>query len=494
MRDICSQFKHVRNIYDIMALCFCALQDRLESDSLSELLKNEFLQIISDYIYKYIDAYDLWGPEESLKILLEDIRSIMLLNFERVDYIYFGIIYEIDQTVSYNMLIRKCGDKDFIEYNSLNSNFIDKVRIIPFLENTMLKKSELQFKENSSDGFSLLRDRKVCRISDWTDILNNYIVYFTPEIDKFDITIYSLSKQSLLGKRFSDSSTFSVAIIPFVYDNLYEILDARQSISETNITYINFEKMNDNYKEKLNNRYLSIMESLKSQDVDFVIFPEMLLDRKFIINLKEQSKSDDPSKIVLNGTIWENYSNHCDVTDSCGSDICKYYKKIPYKKEISGVNYIENLKYKDRKYCLIDIEGYGRIGIAICRDLYDSQELLFPKMTSTDIFLVPSYTESMDLFSSAQNLASEYNIVSILCNSCSALWKKDKMLKEEDNIGFYTIPCKKNGDRDAIVQYYKIDENCKDCTDFCKGKILKIDFSQTIEDEVTITYKHNMHN
>ena len=81
----------------------------------------------------------------------------------------------------------------------------------------------------------------------------------------------------------------------------------------------------------------------------------------------------------------------------------------------------------------MDIEGVGRIGIAICKDLLNEKVKLFHKYMGTDFLIVPAYTDSMDLQSSAQELSKEYNCVVIVANACSAVEKP-----ESNRIGFLT--------------------------------------------------------
>lgn len=54
----------------------------------------------------------------------------------------------------------------------------------------------------------------------------------------------------------------------------------------------------------------------------------------------------------------------------------------------------------------------------------------------TNILIIPAYTASRDLYSSAESLSKDYHIIVVLANACSAL-EQDK-----EEIGFVTIPAK----------------------------------------------------
>ena len=93
----------------------------------------------------------------------------------------------------------------------------------------------------------------------------------------------------------------------------------------------------------------------------------------------------------------------------------------------------------------------------------------------TDLLIVPSYSNSMDLQGAAEDLSKEYNCVVAMVNACSAV-EKSKTDKENMRVGFITLPAKKDTDRTEVtVRYYK-NECVEKCSTQCVGKKITIDF------------------
>ena len=125
----------------------------------------------------------------------------------------------------------------------------------------------------------------------------------------------------------------------------------------------------------------------------------------------------------------------------------------------------------------MEIENFGRIGIAICKDLVNEKIKMFHKYIGTNLLFVPDYTESMDLQSAAGELSRDYKCIVIVANACSAIKKSNKHDKKE-RIGFISLPAKNNSDRtEGIITYYQ--DGCrKGCCDYCGGKLISIIFDR----------------
>ena len=111
-------------------------------------------------------------------------------------------------------------------------------------------------------------------------------------------------------------------------------------------------------------------------------------------------------------------------------------------------------------------------------------------MMKTNILIVPAFTASGDLESSARNLSEEYNCIVVLANSCSALPVRQK----DQKIGFVSLPAKKETSRTSIVKYYKVGTCQKDCSNVCNGQLITIEFTDFEENNKISCYKMQIKN
>lgn len=169
-----------------------------------------------------------------------------------------------------------------------------------------------------------------------------------------------------------------------------------------------------------------------------------------------------------------------------GEELFSYCKKNPYKYEDEGNEYTEWLDSKEnREYSLLDIPSLGRVSVAICKDLWSEEIKLFHKMMKTNILIVPAFTASGDLESSARSLSEEYNCIVVLANSCSALSAPQR----EQKIGFVSLPAKRGSQRTFDVKYYKAGVCQKDCSKICKGQLITIEFTDFNKSNKISCYK-----
>ena len=247
-------------------------------------------------------------------------------------------------------------------------------------------------------------------------------------------------------------------------------------------------KMYSESEEKLRNRYKDICERSKKRDIDFLIFPEMLLTEDMIFSTRDNESLQQ--QIVINGSVSKKKINKVIITDAKKDLICTYCKKEPfeYENKKDKKTYKEWLDYKqNREYSIIEIEGMGRIGVCICKDLLNEDVKLFHKYIKTNILIIPAYTASMDLYSSAESLSKDYLCVVVMVNACSAIDNKKE-------IGFITLPAKKDTSRSNNRVDY-IQDECKEvCTEQCTGKKCEINFYETKQYDMGLSYKITMEN
>jgi predicted amidohydrolase len=180
--------------------------------------------------------------------------------------------------------------------------------------------------------------------------------------------------------------------------------------------------------------------------------------------------------------------NRSIVTDGSGKEIFSYLKKEPYKLQKDQNEYKEYLdSSKNNEYIILEIDGIGRVGIGICKDLLSEDIKMFHKYIGTDILIIPSYTKSMDLQSSAEELSTEYNCVVVVANACSAFGEKNEK-GINNRIGFISLPAKCGTDRTRITKKYCKNECVDECECKCIGKIIAVDFYHTEKYNNTISY------
>lgn len=364
--------------------------------------------------------------------------------------------------------------KDFIKYDTISKKYVDKVRIIPKMKNTLLlSDGEISLKDPIDSEKDLFRTRGECYCSVLDEMMVNYSIWNKEKIERFPMEIYRISKNSALRRHFVKRRKLTIGVVPFSCMAIDDILD----IGYTKGTfYVN--GMKEDAKEMLQRRYIDIYKRSISKDIDFLIFPEMLMAQDIIQQLQEKQEKKDGPKFIVNGSIWENFTNRCILTDSEGKEVFTYYKKNPFIYEKNGKEYKECLRdcSGSRNYSILEIEGVGRVGIGICKDLMHEDFLMFHKYLKTDLLLVPAYSDSLKMKADAESLAKKYNCFTIFANSCAA-YRKHWKNGEQRNIGFLTVPAKEKSSNDYCVREYCADACIQQCEERCIGKLFTLSFT-----------------
>ena len=453
-------------IYDLMALCCSFI---LKEYNRSPIEFNEFDDEKYDEVYDVIEKY-CYACEDEGRIkafikLREDIIEFMKPepDVEKC----FAVIRYIDELVEPDICGRLMGGEHKIKYTALNEQYCDKVKIIPEMKETFLHRGNIELGNN---GYAFLRKR---RESEWSPLdseVVNYLIWDEECIKKYPLCIYHYDKMSQMAARFRRKNTIVLGIVPFSNEKTEQILNI---CYEKRLFFV--DGLKEEAVEKLKNRYRDICRRSEKEDIDFLIFPEMLMTDAIIASIEKNENRKSP-RVIINGSIWEDYTNRAVITDGNGREIFHYLKKEPFIYKHDNIEYKEWLKKeKNEEYCIMEIDGVGRIGIGICKDLLNEKIKLFHKYIGTDLLLVPAYTKSMDLQASAENLSKEYNCIVAVVNACSALEKKFPET-EQERVGFITLPAKIGTDRSAVILRYYRNECKEECDKKCVGKKILIDF------------------
>lgn len=457
----------IYNIYDLMALCCSYIFNELEHEiyEFGRFDENEYSEV-EEAIIIYLDDMENKGKNYAFKQLRKFVYEYLEeeLSIQRC----YAFVFFIDQNVEVEIPRESLlGGSGIVKYSALNKQCTDRVRIIPKIEKTLLNRIEKK-KVDAFDGIqSIFRKRRECACSEIDSETEHYSIWDKESIGMFSVEICHIDERCDIYKQFYDRKKIVFGIVPFTNCDIKSLLNIKY---EKKIFYI--DSMKTDAEKMLEARYLEIVKRCKGKNIDFLIFPEMLLTEKIIDNLKKLDKMEKPDpKIIVNGTIWKDRKNISEITDGNGNLILEYQKKEPFELKKDGKTYKEELDRSDKKeYSIIEIEGIGRIGICICKDLINENVRLFHKKIDTNILLVPAFSNSMDLKSSAKELAEDYHCIVVIANACSAIEE------EKNKIGFITCPGKMGTERTSIVKMYLKNECKEECEKRCRGKIISVDF------------------
>lgn len=474
--QLLKEVSQIKTIYDLLALCCSYI--------FIETQKNPYdFQTFDDS--KYDDMYDsiLEYTFNRRNIgefnAFEELRKQVKIFFGSKTTIEkcFALVQFIDDLIEEEIFDRFVKKKGIINYNSLSHRYVDRVRVIPKQMETFIGKGSLIYKEKTKDEFDLFRKKHNCPCCDLDRTTTRYMICDKSVIDKYPFSIHRLADKHPVSIHFKDRNRINIAIFPFTNEKVENILNIQ---FERDTFYIN--EMYELAKEKLQKRYCLIYEKCIHQDIDFLVFPEMLMAEDIMNKLN--IKGDAP-QIIINGSIWDSLSNKSIVTDGNLDEIFSYYKKEPYKHKINGKTYTEHLDLtKNKEFDLLEIPGIGRVGVCICKDLINESVKMFHRYLGTNLLIVPAYTSSNDLLSSAKNLAEEFNCIVVVANSCSAIGNKQK-----NCIGFLSLPAKKDTTRTSLVREYGNKDCAGECIRGCCGKLFSILFEKVEQYDGVISFK-----
>lgn len=460
------QLKKIDRIYDLMALCSSYILNVLKEKSYEfALFEEDDYEEVEAAFERYrceISEKGQWKAFKELKDFLLDFFSIGI-SVEKC----YAVVYFIDDIIEITIPDKLLEGNGIVEYVSLNKQYVDQVKIIPKLESTLLTRSEAQFKQNNDAIDELFRKRRECACSKLDIETVHYSIWDQEKIEKYPTVIYHIDEKNPISKHFYNRHKIIFGIVPFTKVELDQILEIKY---HHRTFYV--DKMYDNAETELKKRYKDICNRCINKDIDFLVFPEMLMTENIIDSIKENDNSNLP-QIIVNGSIWKERTNKCIVSDYRGNEIFCYLKKQPFTFEKDGEEYREYLDAdKNKSFAILEIEQIGRIGIGICKDLISEEIKLFHKYMGTDILIVPAYTKSMDLQASAEELSKEYNCIVVVVNACSAI--EDGTEKRQ--IGFLTLPAKEKSTRTNVTKKYFQNVCKQECEFKCIGKIITIDF------------------
>lgn len=468
--------KDIDNMYDLMALCGKYI---LNIDKETPCDFSEFDDEMYDNVYDAIEAYCYARKDKGKKSAFAEFKSFIIdflkreVNAEKC----YAIVKYVDDLVEVEFTGHLLESSDVIEYSQLNKLYGDDVCIVPKVKDNFFLKKAAQMRSTDNTKYDFFRKARQCAGSILDKDTVNYIIWDKERIEKYPFIIYHCNKEHFITKHFLNADKLTFGIVPFTDRELNEIFDIKYGNKTFEII-----GMKPLMEQKLKEKYKDIYERCEGKNIDFLIFPEMLMTESIMDSALKREGHGSPW-LVVNGSIWKSLVNRAYVTDGKGEKIFGYCKKEPFV--YRGI-YTEHLdKSQNLEYAILDVEKFGRIGVAICKDLLNEDIKMFHKYMGTNLLLVPAYTESMDLQSAAGELSRDYNCIVVVANACSAL-KKNCQNGEGKRIGFISLPAKMNTDRKESINMYFQDKCVETCQKCCAGKIISIDFNR--KNDLGISY------
>lgn len=479
----------IENIYDLFARCCIyilelAAKGEFHLPTEGSAQRND----IRDAVDAYVANQEIEGKRNALLILLEQL--FMICEGGCTQEQAFDIAEAIDELIELEEPVSNITNSNayFVRYSSLNLNYSDSIRILPVLNDTFMSRSQSKFSEVSSSGhqYSMLRDAKASNDSILDSYFANYIVIEKGTIEKFPVNIFRVRNDSGLGRYYAGKNNVKLTLIPFTQVSLDKIQNIKY---EGN--FFSCEGMKPEQEERLMNKQKALFELMEKDNTsDFIIFPEMLFTERMV---QHSIECHERPELIVNGSIWKegyNYSTLC----LCGNEIYKHYKRCPYiakriEQSENGKDKVEK-RYQEKlcplgniekSYNILEAGSFGRIAVGICKDLDDINMVWLWKLLKVNLLLVPAFSSSTDLESSAEALVSLNNMIVVLCNACSAVSNLDdgkKFTKTDKQIGFIALPGKRKSTRTAVMEYYYKKEACNNCEAVCMGHKAVINFNK----------------
>jgi Predicted amidohydrolase len=476
------EFSDEDDLFDIMAKAY---KEIIPYDS-NKIARFYYPEDYSD-IYKEIKIYceSLYkGYEFSINELKNKFKKIIEnIDVDKLCFVYYSIIMAIDQNIEYKLKISENGEI-FNNYNSLNKNSGIGVHIYVKINNSIINTIDENIlnyeKKNSKEVPKTgLRPKYAYNPKSINCSLDNYIILEKYELGDYEIHFHELIDEDILFNRISSSGQVRIGIVPFIDHNIESMLKVE---TENNSFWV--DGAQEKYKDIFIERFKIHIESLLNENVDFIIFPEMLLIREVVNIIGEyiENLSYGNTKIILLGSISENHSNSCNVYDNFGELVFKQHKKTSF---IYKNKYEELLDNSDKRIHVLDIKGVGRIFTFICKDLSNDELMRIPKQLGADIIMFPAFSGSLDMEEFSCGFSATHNCINIFANTCAAFGKKDERVsidvkKSNKKIGYVTLPAKKDRKSNSIIKHYNFSSSCVECCNICHPRILSINMEKIV--------------
>lgn len=479
-----NEINQSKNIYDIMAVAYkkitpyehwrIQLEDTTESNQsiyntvaiFKEELRSSKLKAFANFKKRIIDLY----PKD-----------------RELEYGFcYHLIEALDNYTEYNYKKTSQFCSKFNSISSLNNNNDTGIYVFAKMKNTIINLlseniTKYELKKNPRSRKHGLRKREDYDASGINRILKNYIIIDKSDMDNFKVKIHEITDNENIYNKIVVRGKVRIAIVPFCDRNLDNILKIKMN---NNGFWI--EGSNDEYKSELVEQFKNQLTNLINKDLDFIIFPEMFFLREMFDVFREcidKFEKCSDTKIILAGSMWENYTNICHVFDEKGKMIYKQNKHSSFEYEEK----FEILRPSDNIIHIIDIDGIGRIFTFICKDLGNPKLMKIPEIFGADMILFPAFSPSLNIDTPGKNITTQFNCITVFANACAAFCINEDRVNQDikvkkKEIGFATVPAKNGTKSHCNAQYYTFNDNCLNCFGVCSPRILNISLGEIYEE------------
>lgn len=263
-----------------------------------------------------------------------------------------------------------------------------------------------------------------------------------PKEAEISFQIYKPSEERLKGIRKKDTpKALRIAIVPFCKKEVTDFPLRAGALF--------YAKHEPTYDKEYGEIAVKLLESAIENECHLVIFPEYMISQgildqlvNYLRNRHNQKRKPGNLILVCAGTRWDESSNNIGTLISAeGVILVEKYKSEPYINEIAGIIYTEDLRNPGKKIDLLDVVGFGRVQLSVCRDVcstrFDSSHKAVFSLFHPDLVLVPAWSGSVNRgFSAAFENMSRFGAVSILGNCCEAItFVMNKLKKKAEKDG-----------------------------------------------------------
>lgn len=494
----------IRNVYDIMAVCYISLMDDLKSKQMSDR------QFLSYYIEKTVNPAHTGGTfsetEEKryrLSLTVRDMATFLRSSIKEIGSLNtsFGIRKFLMNLPAHMQHIEEQLLPLLISRDVLYD--IDLYIILLACDNYAQEDSDSRYLRGSSGPLNhILTDRVRLFFARGDSLVSPAIRDLniplqgphTPTIrDKFSAVCFVTNEQIdkshnlyIYANRFDDAFDYirnhnnilKVAVVPFTGKGV-TCFPMVEGTAEFTVQH------SDEYIKEGIASIKRIMYKALEVDCNIIIFPEFMIEKEMIDAIKEVLLETQRNSLlfVAAGTRWtpEN-ANELLILDRTGNEIARHHKYAPFSEErspgdgLDPVRMTEHLAFPGKYLSLLDIKDIGRFAFAICRDVCiieeDTAAILnyVIEELKPHFLIVPAWSSSIDTgFLNQFEVFGRHQVISVLCNCCEPIALNRHHNEYRILIG---SPCKDNPKKSGVngkTQSIKcdvvVDHECshKDC-------------------------------
>lgn len=311
-------------------------------------------------------------------------------------------------------------------------------------------------------------------------LLKNFYYIDQNKLDGMQIKNYILDYRAVLK---TGNTSLKIAVSPITREKTVEFSAPYDGINgKTGISQKVFRVERILKEELITNQVIENIHIAGEEDVDILVFPEMLGTQDMLCKVMEALGSNwetDVPALIVFPSVWEKTENDLTNTNKSymilnGEEVLfEQHKRCDYKYDTAdGPVYEDINRDRDKNNILniIHVEGLGRICIVICYDYLDeeNQERIMQNIRPT-LVCTPSFSTGSFHFETLAEAFFKQSCNLVWCNTCSAAHetKKDKNF---EIIGLVTTLSKQCGPLDpgSFKRIFKGKtkcgrENCKNC-------------------------------